>query len=147
MPDQRSLPTLPCACATLRRAARAVTQLYDAALRPAGLRATQFTILQALSLTGSTPQGTLGELLALDSTTLTRTLKLLRGEGWIEFTTGEDRREHRWELTQTGLRMLERGLPHWERAQAQLKESLSKTAWENLIKGADAAARATRSSA
>lgn len=67
-----SLPT-PCMCATLRRASRALTQLYDEALRPLGLRATQFTVLQALSFTGEVSQGELGQLLAMDSTTLTRT--------------------------------------------------------------------------
>jgi hypothetical protein len=41
---------LPCACANLRRVVRMVTQLYDDALRPTGLRAIQFTLLQALNL-------------------------------------------------------------------------------------------------
>ena len=75
---------LPCMCASFRRAARALTQVYDKALRPYGLRATQFTILQALSLTGENSQGNLGSLLMLDSTTLTRTLRLMRTYGWIE---------------------------------------------------------------
>src|SRR5712691_10551422 len=69
------LPVLDCACASLRRAARAVTQAYDAALQGTGLRATQFTLLQALERTGTTPQMALGELLALDPTTLSRTLR------------------------------------------------------------------------
>ena len=76
-----SLPSLPCMCATLRRASRALTQLYDEALRPLGLRATQFTVLQALSLTGEVSQRDLGQLLAMDSTTLTRTLEILGGHG------------------------------------------------------------------
>ena len=145
MADKQSLPTLPCACATLRRAARAVTQLYDAALRDAGLRTTQFTILQALSLTGARPQGALGEILALDSTTLTRTLKLLADQGWIGSAPGKDRRERRWELTRAGHQVLDRSLPMWERAQVQLKDSLSKTAWQHLLRVADAATSAARS--
>ena len=59
-------------CANFRRAARALTQCYDEAFRPLGLTITQFTILQALSLAGEITQGTLGEILAMDSTTLTR---------------------------------------------------------------------------
>ena len=47
------LPSLGCACANLRRAGRAVTQLYDEALRPEGLRTTQFTLLQVLARAGS----------------------------------------------------------------------------------------------
>ena len=69
-----SLPDLPCLCASLRRASRALTQLYDEALRPLRLRGSQFTILQALLLVGEVSQGELGQMLAMDSTTLTRTL-------------------------------------------------------------------------
>ncbi|MCP5110265.1 MAG: MarR family transcriptional regulator [bacterium] len=140
----RPLTALPCACATLRRAARSVTQLYDTQLRPSGLRATQFTILQALSLAGATPQGALGDILALDSTTLTRALKLLAKEGWIASDPGKDRRQRYWKLTPTGRQQLLRATPYWERAQLQLKNALSKTAWENLVRGADAATRAVR---
>src|SRR5213080_2504071 len=72
------VPSLPCACANMRRAARAVTQLYDAALRPSGLRITQFTLLRALARAGGPmTQDALGELLAVDSTTLSRTLRQL----------------------------------------------------------------------
>src|SRR2546430_14338083 len=60
-----ALPALDCACASLRRAARAVTQLYEAVLKDTGLRATQFTLLQALERQGASPQTALGELLAL----------------------------------------------------------------------------------
>lgn len=72
---------LPCMCASFRRAARSLTQLYDDALRPLGLRATQFTVLQVLALSGEISQGELGRRLVLDSTTLTRTLRLLRAQG------------------------------------------------------------------
>src|SRR5712691_12742993 len=74
---RHELPVVPCMCARFRRASRALTQLYDEALRPLGLRATQFTILQALSLAGEVSQGHLGEMLAMDSTTLTRTLEIM----------------------------------------------------------------------
>src|SRR5260370_11431870 len=87
------LAILPCMCASFRRASRALTQLYDEALRPVGLRATQFTILQALSLAGEVSQGGLAQILAMDSTTLTRTLRIMGREGWIAERRGEDRRE------------------------------------------------------
>ena len=77
----RGIPDLVCMCETVRRASRALTQLYDETLRPLGLRATQFTILQVLSRTGELSQGELGQILAMDSTTLTRTLRILRRAG------------------------------------------------------------------
>ncbi|HEX5411043.1 MAG TPA: MarR family transcriptional regulator [Terriglobia bacterium] len=86
------LPLLPCACANLRRAARAVTRLYNGELQRDGIEVTQFTLLMALNKTGAIPQGALGRLLALDSTTLTRMLDLMKRRGWVQAKEGDDRR-------------------------------------------------------
>ena len=94
-----TLPPLPCACASLRRASRALTQLYDEAVRPYGLRVTQFTVLQVLDRVGEIGQGRLSEILAMDSTSLSRTLKLLEQNAWIGISPGEDRRERRIRLS------------------------------------------------
>ncbi len=70
-------------CGSFRRTARALTQMYEESLRPLGLRATQFTILQGLARAGEVSQGQLGEMLAMDSTSLTRTLAIMRRAGWV----------------------------------------------------------------
>jgi DNA-binding MarR family transcriptional regulator len=70
--------------------------------RPLGLRGTQFTVLQSLSLAGEVTQGMLGQMLAMDSTTLTRTLEIMVRRGWIEKRRGEDRREWRIRLSKPG---------------------------------------------
>lgn len=125
---------LPCLGATFRRAAsRALTQLYDEALRPSGLRATQFTILQALSLAGEVSQGELGEMLAIDSTTLTRTLAIMGRHGWIVKRSGMDRRERRLGLARAGEAQLKRALPRWEKLQARLKGQLGRERWDSLM--------------
>jgi DNA-binding MarR family transcriptional regulator len=72
--NPQGAPVLPCACANLRRAARAVTRMYNRELQPSGLELTQVTLLMALDRTGEITQGNLGKLLALDSTSLTRML-------------------------------------------------------------------------
>jgi DNA-binding MarR family transcriptional regulator len=125
--------SLPCACANLRRAARIVTQRYDQQLQPAGIRATQFTLLQALTRTGSISQGNLGELLGLDSTTLTRTLALLRRNGWIQTEPGQDRREVRLTLTAEGKRKYLSALHYWRSAQRQLRRVLSEAGWKQMM--------------
>jgi len=119
-------PVLACTCANLRRAARAITQLYDDALREAGLRSTQFTLLQALSLKGELTQRQLGELLAIDSTTLTRTLGGLRGRGWIRSKPGEDRRERHWSLAPAGRRKVARAKPEWEAVQDRVRARIGR---------------------
>ncbi|HYO16357.1 MAG TPA: MarR family transcriptional regulator [Thermoanaerobaculia bacterium] len=126
------LPTLPCSCASLRRATRAVTQLYDEELRPLGLRATQFTLLQTLATAGEISQGGLGRILALDSTTLTRTLAPLQQHGWAKSRPGADRRERLYSLTREGQAVLEEARPLWERAQDRLRSSLGEPEWEAL---------------
>src|SRR6202171_2594227 len=93
--SQSLLPMLPCMCGNFRRTSRALTQLYETALRPLGLRATQLTILQVLSRAGEVSQGQLGEMLAMDSTSLTRTLAIIGRQGWVTVRRGKERRE-RW---------------------------------------------------
>lgn len=128
-----ALPPLPCTCANIRRATRAITQLYDAALRPTGLRITQFTLLQALALTTEPmTQRAFGDLLALDSTTLSRTLRPLERARWIRRVEGNDARERRIELAPPGRRILERATPAWERVQRRLRTELGQRDWGAL---------------
>jgi DNA-binding MarR family transcriptional regulator len=128
----RTLPDLLCLCGNFRRASRALTQLYDDALRPTGLRATQFTILQVLSRAGELFQGELGQILAMDSTTLTRTLRIMSREGWIAERRGADRRERWLRLAKAGRDQLNRALSRWEKVQAQLKRQLGEKRWHDL---------------
>jgi DNA-binding MarR family transcriptional regulator len=95
--------------------------MYDEALRPSGLRSTQFTLLQALNIAPSISQKQLGELLGLDSTTLTRTLARLRRKGWVRSQPGADRRELQIQLSAAGRREFRRVLPFWASAQKRLR--------------------------
>ena len=124
---------LPCACASLRRAARIVSQLYDRKMRPSGLKGTQFTLLQALTIAGEISQGELGNILGLDSTTLTRTLALLRKKRWIAAKRGEDRREIRLTLTAEGKSKYQRALSYWQSAQRELRKAVGEEGWEQMM--------------
>ena len=128
------LPQLPCMCGNFRRTSRALTQLYEEAIRPLGLRASQLTILQALSRAGEVSQGQLGEMLAMDSTSLTRTLAIMRRQGWITERRGEDRRERWLRMSKGGEAQLRRVLPVWEKVQRRLRGQLGEQAWNNLLK-------------
>lgn len=128
----RSLPPLPCLCASSRRLARLLSQRYDAALSGTGLTITQFSILQALSLTGEIPQKRLGDILAMDSTTVTRTLAIMRRHGWIEHRVGSDRRQRRLSLSPPGKARFHRVVPRWQRAQQELRAQLGEKRWTSL---------------
>jgi DNA-binding MarR family transcriptional regulator len=119
-----ALPLLPCTCANLRRAARAVTRLYNRELLADGIEITQFTLLMALNQVGEISQGELGDILALDSTSLTRMLKLLKEHRWVQAKEGDDRRVRLFRLTKAGKTKYQECLPHWERAQEQLRTVL-----------------------
>ena len=106
--------------------------MYNRELRPAGLELTQFALLMALNLTGETTQGDLGKLLALDTTSLTRMLRLLTKRGWIGVKAGEDRRQRLLRLTPSGRQKLRQSLPHWERAQRRLRRGLGETSWSQM---------------
>ena len=126
------LPVLPCAGANLRRAARAVTSMYNQELRATGIELTQFTLLMALNTTGETTQGNLGKLLAMDTTTLTRMLRLLKKQGWIAAKAGNDRRQRLLSLTVTGHQKLRQSEPHWKRAQRRLQKGLGELSWMHM---------------
>lgn len=120
-------------CGNFRRTSRALTQFYEEALRSVGLRATQFTILQALSLAGEVSQGQLGEMLAMDSTSLTRTLAIMSRKGWVAERRGEDRRERWIRLSSAGELKLKRVQPVWEKVQSRLRRKLGQKAWRSLL--------------
>ncbi len=141
-PHADAVPVLPCACASLRRAARAATQLYDSELRGAGLNTAQFTLLQALASAGPVSQGRLGGLLAIDSTTLSRTLRPLEANRWIRCDPGKDRRERQIELSGAGRAQLARATPAWERAQRRLRSRLGEDRWATLLADLSTAAGA-----
>jgi DNA-binding MarR family transcriptional regulator len=131
--SQSALPALPCLCGSFRRTARALTHVYEKALRPLGLRATQLTVLQVLSYTGELSQGQMGEMLAMDSTSLTRTLAIMVRQGWITERRGEDRRERWLSLARAGEMQLNRALPVWEQVQSSLRRQLGEPAWDRLM--------------
>lgn len=131
--SERFLPSLPCMCASFRRSSRALTQLYEKEIRPLGLRATQLTILQVLSRAGEIPQGRLGEILAMDSTSLTRTLAIMIRRGWITERRGQDRRERWLGMNNAGEAQLRRVEPVWEKVQSRLRRQLGPRAWNRFL--------------
>ena len=136
-----SLSALPCACANLRRAARAVTRLYNRELLSDGIEITQFTLMMALKHVGEISQGELGEILALDSTSLTRMLKLLKDHGWVQAKEGHDRRLRLFRLTKAGREKFQQCVPHWKHAEKQLRAALGDKTMREL---GTALAEATR---
>ena len=122
-----------CTCANLRKAARVVTQAFDAALQPSGLKATQFTLLATLAAEGDVPLTRLAEALVMDRTTLTRNLKPLIRDGLVRIDHEDDRRVRKVVLTGPGRTALETARPQWEEAQARVHRALGQERWSGLL--------------
>lgn len=96
--------------------------MYDGALKPSGVKITQFSILRLLSAFPGLTTGEMAEALVMDSTTLTRTLKIIQDNGWIAVAPGEDRRERHWTITPVGQEKMQQALPLWKNAQKEFAE-------------------------
>ena len=94
-----------CACFNLRKATRAVTQMFDVAFQPLGLRANQFTVLATVALRGPLYINDLAKRLVMDRTTVSRDLGPLENRGWVKIQSGEDRRTRAVEVTPAGRRI------------------------------------------
>jgi len=134
-PEKVTVPALfelPCACQNLRRATRVVTRIYDQELAKTGIEITQFGLLTALGLMGEANQKGLSAGFAMDSTTLTRTLRLMLKQGWIRARRGKDRRERLFSLTGAGKRQLAQAQPYWESAEQRLRGKLGDAGWKGM---------------
>ena len=119
-----------CACFNVRKAARALTALYDRALAPAGLRATQGTLLVALARAGDIPVTRLAGILGMDRTTLTRNLEPLERARLVAIRPGPDRRVKLASITEAGRKALARAMPLWREAQRQVVEGAGGGRWD-----------------
>ncbi|MGL4415205.1 MarR family winged helix-turn-helix transcriptional regulator [Roseinatronobacter monicus] len=134
-----------CLCFRARRAARAITRAYDAALRPTGLQATQVTLMNAIALgpDGAQPMGRLSEGLALELSTLTRNLRALEKAGLVEIGRSEaDRRVRVARLTEAGAAKLSDALPHWKQAHGEIVAALGRDTAAALHAALDATSQA-----
>lgn len=112
-----------CSCFVLRRLSRTVSRLYDQHLAEVGLKTTQFSLLNTLSL-GSATISELAFLLGLERTSLSRNLRPLISSRLIEIAPGSDAREKALRLSPEGRAMLRSGRRAWQLAQRQLVEVL-----------------------
>ena len=111
-----------CYCTQFRRASNALTKIYDDALRPVGLRITQFSLLRSLGRMGAATSTQLAAELALDRTTISRNVKLLIDAGWIDVEDARDKRERVLALNKAGQRAIKDAMPYWMTAQKNVEK-------------------------
>jgi DNA-binding MarR family transcriptional regulator len=113
-----------CIAVRLRLLNRVVTNLYDDALRPLGLKVSQMNILVLTAKLGLARPAQVCDLLQLDTSTLSRNVERMRAQGWLEVVPDEDARTQPFRLSAQGKRLIEKAIPAWGEAQRQASELL-----------------------
>ena len=121
-----------CVCGALRTVTRAVTQIYDDAMRPAGLRVTQYGLLMRIDRLGPVSAAALVGALHADQTTLARALKLLEKSGLVHRAPHADQRAKPIELTAQGRRKLARARKLWLGAQQRMVGLMGERDWLDM---------------
>ncbi len=113
-----------CNCSALRKATRRVSQLYDAALAPFGLKSTQFAILSEIEFRTNEPPtiSDLANALVMDPSTIGQNLRPLERDGLIALEQdATDRRRRYVKLTEKGRSRFASAKPRWIEAQARFE--------------------------
>lgn len=107
-------------------------KFYDNALKPSGLRNTQFALVALIHQIGETSIGDLSEASATDGTTLTRNLDVLVRRGLVENIDIDDGRVRLVRLTELGVKKFEDTFPLWREAQQQALKTLEPGSWTEM---------------
>src|SRR3982751_1429456 len=100
-----------CIAVRLRLLNRVITNFYDAALRPLGLKASQLNVLIVTARLGLARPAQVCQILQLDVSTLSHNLSRMRENGWVEVVEEEDARTQPFRLTEAGKALLEKAIP------------------------------------
>ena len=117
----------------MRRANRVLNNIYDGYLQPCGLKGGQFTILRIINRMKTTTNSELQEIMLIDQTTLSRNLKPLIRDGFIEVRPGKDLRVKMLSLTPAGKELYIEGRKCWQKAQKNVKQRLGAKSTEQVM--------------
>ncbi|HEY2155371.1 MAG TPA: MarR family winged helix-turn-helix transcriptional regulator [Isosphaeraceae bacterium] len=126
-----------CLAVRVRALNRAVSALYDDALRPHGLRVGQLNVLVAVARLGTARPGDLCRVLRMDKSTLSRDADVMRRNGWLEVDDSADGRARPLRLSAEGHALLEAVVPAWRRAQDKAHALIGDAAATALGRAAD----------
>jgi DNA-binding MarR family transcriptional regulator len=119
-----------CVGFNMRKTSRLLSKLYDQAFKSVSLKGTQFSLLMAVAGNKDSTIGKLSKPLGMERSTLGRNAAILQKKGLIAIEEGEDRRQQRIRITDSGISVLQKALPLWQGVQ----ESLARELGEEKIK-------------
>ena len=122
-----------CLSVRLRLMNRMVGAIYDEALRPHRIRASQLNILVAVSAFGRVTSQQLCQMLHMDPSTFSRAVTRLKKNRWLEVSPSGEGKILKFEVTPKGFKKIEQVYPDWQRAQAMAVEALGESTSEMII--------------
>lgn len=116
-----------CLMARVRALSRTLTALYEEELRPLGLKASQMNVMTAVAASGEERLSTLADGIALEPSSLSRVLDVMRRNGWVETVTDpDDERARLVRMTDAGNALYAEACPLWRRAQVRARKLLGR---------------------
>jgi DNA-binding MarR family transcriptional regulator len=122
-----------CVGFNLRKTSRLLSQLYERAFKSVGIKGTQFSLLMAVAGNKDSTIGKLSQPLGMERSTLSRNVAILQKKGLVTIEQGEDRRQQRIRITDSGLSVLQDALPLWQGVQERLCRELGEERIKNLL--------------
>ncbi len=122
-----------CLSVRLRLINRMVGAIYDEALRPHGIKASQLNILVAVSGFGRVTSRQLCQVLQMDTSTFSRAVARMKNKKWLQVEPSGEGKILKIEVTKAGFKKIEQVYPDWQRAQAKALEALGESTSEMII--------------
>lgn len=122
-----------CLSVRLRLMNRKIGAIYDEALRPHGIKASQLNILMAVLAFGRATSRQLCRVLHMDTSTFSRAVARLKKNQWLQVEPSGEGKILKIEVTKEGFEKIEQVYPDWQRAQANAVEALGESTSEMII--------------
>ncbi len=122
-----------CLSVRLRLINRMIGAIYDEALRPHGIKASQLNILVAVSGFGRVTSRQLCQVLQMDTSTFSRAVARMKNKKWLQVEPSGEGKILKIEVTKAGFKKIEQVYPDWQRAQAKALEALGESTSEMII--------------
>lgn len=126
-----------CAAGRVRKLSRAVSAIYDEALRPHGIRINQLTILALVAALRQAAPSDLERYLVMERSTVSRNVKRMSDQGWLVTARAPDARRRLIEVTGRGRELLQQALPDWREAQRRARALLGDDGFDAVVRTAN----------
>ena len=126
-----------CIAVRIRLLNRSVTNIFDQALRPLGVKVSQLNVLIVVAKRGPTSPAEVARRLNMEKSTLSRNVERMRTRGWLKVSQGDTGRKQILELGAAGRKLIEKSLPFWKKAQAQTEALLGQRGARSIHRAAN----------